>query len=129
MISFVLPFITIRTNVTKTVSLKSDNIEAYGNKSITFKPLELSPMVLSDDDDILFPYTTKVIVKWKYNVSTSTLVEYGLPIEDRYDNGIFWLKQRDIVGLMNKGYEYLEAMILNDTNLSGHIKGVDDIDN
>jgi len=129
MISFVLPFITIRTNVTKTVSLKSDNIEAYGNKSITFKPLELSPMVLPDDDDILFPYTTKVIVKWKYNVSTSTLVEYGLPIEDRYDNGIFWLKQRDIVGLMNKGYEYLEAMILNDTNLSGHIKGVDDIDN
>ena len=55
--------------------------------------------------------------------------EYGLPIEDRYDNGIFWLKQRDIVGLMNKGYEYFEAMVLNDTNLSGHIKGVDDIDN
>lgn len=129
MISFVLPFITIHTNVTKTVSLKSDNIEAYGNKSITFKPLELSPMVLSGDDDILFPYTTKVIVKWKYNVSTSTLVEYGLSIEEKYDNGMFWLKQRDIVGLMNKGYEYFEAMILNDTNLSGHIKGVDDIDN
>jgi len=129
MISFVLPFITIHINVTKTVSLKSDNIEAYGNKSITFKPLELSPMVIPGDDDILFPYTTKVSVKWKYNVSTSTMVEYQLPIEDRYDNGIFWLKQRDIVGLMNKGCEYLEAMILNDTNLSGHIKGVDDIDN
>lgn len=128
MISFVLPFITIHTNVTKTVSLKSDIEEASGNKSITFKPLELSPMILSDDD-ILFPYTTKVIVKWKYNVSTSTMVEYGLPVEERYDNGIFWLKQRDIAGLMNKGYEYFEAMILNDTNLSGHIKGVDDIDN
>ena len=129
MISFVLPFITIHTNVTKTVSLKSDIEEACGNKSITFKPLELSPMVLSGDDDILFPYTTKVTIKWKYNVSTSTMVEYQLPIEDRYDNGMFWLKQRDIVGLMNKGYEYFEAMILNDTNLSGHIKGVDDIDN
>lgn len=129
MISFVLPFITIHTNVTKTVSLKSDNIEACGNKSITFKPLELSPMVLSGDDDILFPYTTKVTIKWKYDVSTSTMVEYQLPVEEKYDNGIFWLKQRDIVGLMNKGYEYFEAMVLNDTNLSGHIKGVDDIDN
>lgn len=128
MISFVLPIITIHTDVTKTLRLKRD-IEAYGNKSITFKPLELSPMVLSGDDDILFPYTTKVAIKWKYNVSTSTMVEYQLPIEDRYDNGIFWLKQRDIAGLMNKGYEYFEAMILNDTNLSGHIKGVDDIDN
>ena len=128
MISFVLPFITIHTNVTKTVSLKSDNIEACGNKSITFKPLELSPMVLPGDD-ILFPYTTKVTIKWKYDVSTSTMVEYQLPIEEKYDNGMFWLKQRDIVGLMNKGYEYFEAMILNDTNLSGHIKGVDDIDN
>ena len=128
MISFVLPIITIHTDVTKTLRLKRD-IEAYGNKSITFKPLELSPMVLSGDDDMLFPYTTKVIVKWRYDVSTSTMVEYQLPIEDRYDNGIFWLKQRDIVGLMNKGYEYFEAMILNDTNLSGHIKGVDDIDN
>ena len=43
--------------------------------------------------------------------------------------GIVWLKQQDIVGLLNKGYEYFEAMLLNDTNLSGHIKGVDDIDN
>lgn len=128
MISFVLPFITIHTNVTKTVSLKSDIEEACGNKSITFKPLELSPMVLPGDD-ILFPYTTKVTIKWKYDVSTSTMVEYQLPIEEKYDNGMFWLKQRDIVGLMNKGYEYFEAMILNDTNLSGHIKGVDDIDN
>lgn len=128
MISFVLPFITIHTNVTKTVSLKSDIEEACGNKSITFKPLELSPMVLPGDD-ILFPYTTKVTIKWKYDVSTSTMVEYQLPVEEKYDNGLFWLKQRDIVGLMNKGYEYFEAMILNDTNLSGHIKGVDDIDN
>lgn len=128
MISFVLPFITIHTNVTKTVSLKSDIEEACGNKSITFKPLELSPMVLPGDD-ILFPYTTKVTIKWKYDVSTSTMVEYQLPIEEKYDNGMFWLKQRDIVGLMNKGYEYFEAMVLNDTNLSGHIKGVDDIDN
>lgn len=127
MISFVLPFITIHTNVTKTVSLKSD-IEANGNKSITFKPLELAPMVLPGDD-ILFPYTTKVTIKWKYDVSTSTMVEYQLPVEEKYNNGMFWLKQRDIVGLMNKGYEYFEAMILNDTNLSGHIKGVDDIDN
>lgn len=128
MISFVLPFITIHTNVTKTVSLKSDIEEACGNKSITFKPLELSPMVLPGDD-ILFPYTTKVTIKWKYDVSTSTMVEYQLPVEEKYDNGLFWLKQRDIAGLMNKGYEYFEAMILNDTNLSGHIKGVDDIDN
>lgn len=128
MISFVLPFITIHTKVTKTVSLKSDIEEACGNKSITFKPLELSPMVLPGDD-ILFPYTTKVTIKWKYDVSTSTMVEYQLPVEEKYDNGIFWLKRRDIVGLMNKGYEYFEAMILNDTNLSGHIKGVDDIDN
>lgn len=128
MISFVLPFITIHTNVTKTVSLKSDIEEACGNKSITFKPLELSPMVLPGDD-ILFPYTTKVTIKWKYDVSTSTMVEYQLPVEEKYNNGMFWLKQRDIVGLMNKGYEYFEAMILNDTNLSGHIKGVDDIDN
>ena len=128
MISFVLPFITIHTNVTKTVSLNSDIEEACGNKSITFKPLELSPMVLPGDD-ILFPYTTKVTIKWKYDVSTSTMVEYQLPVEERYDDGIFWLKQRDIVGLMNKGYEYFEAMVLNDTNLSGHIKGVDDIDN
>ena len=128
MISFVLPIITIHTDVTKTLRLKRD-IEACGNKSITFKPLELSPMVLSGDDDILFPYTIKVTIKWRYDVSTSTMVEYQLPIEDRYDNGMFWLKQRDIVGLMNKGYEYFEAMILNDTNLSGHIKGVDDIDN
>jgi hypothetical protein len=128
MISFVLPIITIHTDVTKTLRLKRD-IEAYGNKSITFKPLELSPMGIPGDDDMLFPYTTKVIVKWRYDVSTSTMIEYGLSMEDRYDNGMFWLKQRDIVGLMNKGYEYFEAMVLNDTNLSGHIKGVDDIDN
>ena len=55
------------------------------------------------------------------------MIEYGLPVGEKHNAGIVWLKQRDIVGLLNKGYEYFEAMLLNDTNLSGAIKEVEDI--
>lgn len=126
MISFVLPIITTHTDTAKAFYRNQAEIIGRGTKHLTFKPMEnVSPLIYPEET--LFPYKMEVNIKWCYNVSETSMIEYGLPVGEKHNAGIVWLKQRDIVGLLNKGYEYFEAMLLNDTNLSGAIKEVEDI--
>ena len=122
--AILLPILTIHRKVD---CYPEKHIHGIGDEWLTFIPIGVSPLLIGKDEAYRFQIKSKTT--WKYpGCSTSMLVEHALTLEEKQDNcGIIYLKARDIIGIKQKGYEYYEAMILNDSNWTGHVERVEDI--